>query len=321
MPSGPPGTRSDHCARTCPRPRPEARVRDPADRGRGPDAGRLGSGAVRVPSRPRGLSTDRGAGPMLSGPQLRNPGAAMRPDPEKSPSVADTAALLPSAPGRPRRRLPGDPRRAPGARDRHPGGAARGSRWPVAGGRRGSRGGPGAPRARGGAGRRRHGGPRYFGFVIGGSLPAALAADWLTSTWDQNAGIYAAGPAASVVEEVVGAWLIDLFGLPGGNQLRADHGLPDGPCHLSRGGASPGACRPGLGRGGRRAGRCAGDRRPGGSRGARDDRHGAPVPGPGPRPGASSPTPTTRAGWSSTASRSACRPATGRSSCASRRAT
>jgi glutamate/tyrosine decarboxylase-like PLP-dependent enzyme len=57
-------------------------------------------------------------------------------------------------------------------------------------------------------------GPRYFGFVIGGSLPAALAADWLTSAWDQNAGIYAAGPSASVVEEVVGAWLIDLFGLP-----------------------------------------------------------------------------------------------------------
>lgn len=59
-------------------------------------------------------------------------------------------------------------------------------------------------------------GPRYFGFVIGGSLPAALAADWLTSTWDQNAGIYVAGPSASVVEEVVGAWLIDLLGLPEG---------------------------------------------------------------------------------------------------------
>ncbi|MDQ3492180.1 MAG: aspartate aminotransferase family protein, partial [Chloroflexota bacterium] len=57
-------------------------------------------------------------------------------------------------------------------------------------------------------------GPRYFGFVIGGSLPSALAADWLTSTWDQNAGLYVAGPAASVVEEAVGPWLIDLFGLP-----------------------------------------------------------------------------------------------------------
>jgi len=57
-------------------------------------------------------------------------------------------------------------------------------------------------------------GPRYFGFVIGGSLPPALAADWLTSTWDQNAGLYVCGPAASVVEEAVGAWLIDLLGLP-----------------------------------------------------------------------------------------------------------
>jgi len=55
---------------------------------------------------------------------------------------------------------------------------------------------------------------RFFGFVIGGSLPAALAADWLTSAWDQNAGLYAAAPAASVVEEVCGAWLIELFGLP-----------------------------------------------------------------------------------------------------------
>jgi glutamate/tyrosine decarboxylase-like PLP-dependent enzyme len=57
-------------------------------------------------------------------------------------------------------------------------------------------------------------GPRYFGFVIGGGLPAALAADWLTSTWDQNAGLYAIGPSASVAEEVASAWLIDLFGLP-----------------------------------------------------------------------------------------------------------
>jgi len=57
-------------------------------------------------------------------------------------------------------------------------------------------------------------GPRYFGFVIGGSVPAALAADWLTSAWDQNVGLYLGTPAAAVVEEVVATWLIELFGLP-----------------------------------------------------------------------------------------------------------
>ncbi len=57
---------------------------------------------------------------------------------------------------------------------------------------------------------------RYFGFVIGGAVPAALAADWLTSTWDQNAGLYVGGPAASVVEEVAGAWLTELLNLPAG---------------------------------------------------------------------------------------------------------
>src|SRR5919107_5702576 len=59
-------------------------------------------------------------------------------------------------------------------------------------------------------------GGRFFGFVIGGTLPTALAADWLASAWDQNAGLYVAAPAASVVEEVCGTWLSELFGLPDG---------------------------------------------------------------------------------------------------------
>lgn len=57
-------------------------------------------------------------------------------------------------------------------------------------------------------------GPRYFGFVIGGTLPVALAADWLTSTWDQNPGIYVTSPIMSVIEDVAREWLLELFDLP-----------------------------------------------------------------------------------------------------------
>jgi glutamate/tyrosine decarboxylase-like PLP-dependent enzyme len=59
-------------------------------------------------------------------------------------------------------------------------------------------------------------GPRYFGFVVGGSLPAALAADWLAAAWDQNAGLFVLGPAAATVEDVAAGWLLDLLGLPHG---------------------------------------------------------------------------------------------------------
>jgi glutamate/tyrosine decarboxylase-like PLP-dependent enzyme len=57
-------------------------------------------------------------------------------------------------------------------------------------------------------------GPRFFGFVIGGSHPVALAADWLTSTWDQNTGLYVTSPLTAVLEETAGRWLCELFGLP-----------------------------------------------------------------------------------------------------------
>lgn len=55
---------------------------------------------------------------------------------------------------------------------------------------------------------------RFFAWVVGGSVPSALAADWLTSAWDQNATIAASSPAAAVVEEIVGAWLKDLLRIP-----------------------------------------------------------------------------------------------------------
>ena len=57
-------------------------------------------------------------------------------------------------------------------------------------------------------------GGRFYAWAIGGSLPAALAADWLTSTWDQNAALCATSPAAAIAEEVVGTWLKDLLRLP-----------------------------------------------------------------------------------------------------------
>jgi len=60
------------------------------------------------------------------------------------------------------------------------------------------------------------GGPRFFGFVIGGSVPAALATDWLTSAWDQNAGLFVLSPAAAIAEETVIGWLRELFALPEG---------------------------------------------------------------------------------------------------------
>src|SRR5439155_23743827 len=57
-------------------------------------------------------------------------------------------------------------------------------------------------------------GGRYFGFVIGGALPATVAANWLAGAWDQNAGIVAATPVATRLEEIALAWVLDLLRLP-----------------------------------------------------------------------------------------------------------
>ena len=58
------------------------------------------------------------------------------------------------------------------------------------------------------------GSARYFGFVIGGAYPAAIAADWMASAWDQNSGLAGPTPSVAAIEEITGAWLLDLLGLP-----------------------------------------------------------------------------------------------------------
>ncbi len=60
-------------------------------------------------------------------------------------------------------------------------------------------------------------GGRYFGFVIGGSLPAALAANWLAGAWDQNAAMQVMSPVAAKLEEIVLEWMVELLGLPHGS--------------------------------------------------------------------------------------------------------
>jgi glutamate/tyrosine decarboxylase-like PLP-dependent enzyme len=67
-------------------------------------------------------------------------------------------------------------------------------------------------------------GPRFFGYVTGGTLPVAIAADWLVAAWDQTASLYNLAPAISVAEHVAGQWLVELFGLPADTSV----GFPTG---------------------------------------------------------------------------------------------
>ena len=60
-------------------------------------------------------------------------------------------------------------------------------------------------------------GPRFFGFVVGGSLPAALAANWLAAAWDQNAAMQISSPVSAKLEDIALDWVVDLLGLPAGS--------------------------------------------------------------------------------------------------------
>ena len=65
-------------------------------------------------------------------------------------------------------------------------------------------------------------GPRYFGFVIGGSLPVTIATNWLSTAWDQNVGMHEVTPATATLEQVAMDWMKDLFSLPTATAASAD---------------------------------------------------------------------------------------------------
>ena len=144
-------------------------------------------------------------------------------------------------------------------------------------------------------------GPRYFGFVIGGSLPAALAADWLTSAWDQNAFSYALSPAGCGRRgDRPARWLRELLGLPPEASSGFTTGATDGERRRAGGRATCRARAGRLGRRGARADRCAAHPRPRRRRG--------PCVGARRRCGSSA--------WAPGRGRSSACPSTGRARCA-----
>ena len=116
----------------------------------------------------------------------------------------------------------------------------------------------GSPATTGMAGR------RYFGFVIGGSLPAALAANWLAGAWDQCPGLFAASPIGTVLEEVALGWLLDVLQTSGRFWRSIRNRRHASQLHCAGSGAPCGARTRRMGRRSRRVIRRAADNRSGG---------------------------------------------------------